>query len=273
MGKPDILEKIISRKKEDVKLRQSKKPLHLLEQILDREREVGDEFHPRGFYSAIAQRAAAGKPAVIAEIKKASPSKGVIRENFDVKSIATSYAKHDATCLSVLTEEHFFLGSDEFLQTARRSTSLAVIRKDFIVDPYQIYESRVIGADCILLIVSALDDSELADLFHLSKELGMDVLVEVHDASELARTAKLSPRLLGINNRNLHTFETSLDTTLDLLPEVPENCLVITESGIHSREDVARMMGHNVYGFLVGEAFMRVQEPGEKLAELFTGLA
>lgn len=271
MGEPDILEKIISRKKEDVSLRQAKTPLHLLEQVLLEERKTGDEYHPRGFCSALQQRASAGKPAVIAEIKKASPSKGLIRKNFDVESIAVSYERHDATCLSVLTEEHFFMGSDEYLQLARRCTSLPVLRKDFIVDPYQIYESRVLGADCILLIVSALDDPELSNLFQLSKDLGMDVLVEVHNASEMERAVKLSPGLIGINNRNLHTFETSLDTTLNLLSEVPENALVITESGIHSREDVALMMENGVLGFLVGEAFMRVQEPGEKLEELFAG--
>ncbi|MGM0594160.1 MAG: indole-3-glycerol phosphate synthase TrpC, partial [Pseudomonadota bacterium] len=209
------------------------------------------------------------EPAVIAEVKRASPSKGVIREKFVPAEIAQSYEKGGAACLSVLTDIDFFQGSDEYLQQARAACTLPVIRKDFIVDPYQVYEARVIGADCILLIAACLSDAQMQQLSALATELAMDVLVEVHDGEELQRTLPLGLPLVGINNRNLRTFEVSLDTTLELLAQIPEGRIVVTESGIHTPEDVALMRSHQVNTFLVGEAFMRADEPGQKLAELF----
>lgn len=206
---------------------------------------------------------------VIAEIKKASPSKGVLRENFDVAAIARSYAEHGAACLSVLTDEQFFQGKLENLQIARNACELPLLRKDFMVDPWQVYQARAAGADAILLIVAALTDSQLEALAGLAEELNMSVLVEVHDAEEMQRGLKLPVQLIGINNRNLHTFETRLETTLDLLADVPPGRLIITESGIHTPEDVARMQQAGVNTFLVGEAFMRAQNPGEALAQLF----
>ena len=213
---------------------------------------------------------AAGESAVIAEIKKASPSKGVIRENFDPAAIAASYADGGAACLSVLTDVDFFQGADKYLQQARDACHLPVIRKDFIIDQYQIYEARAMGADCILLIVSALAEKQLADLHDLAISLGMDVLIEVHDAAELSIALKLDNPMVGINNRNLHSFEVSLDNTYQLLEKIPDNRIVITESGIHSREDVAAMRQQKVNAFLVGEAFMRSEEPGDRLSEMFS---
>jgi indole-3-glycerol phosphate synthase len=213
---------------------------------------------------------AAGQSAVIAEIKKASPSKGVIREDFHPAEIAASYERGGAACLSVLTDADFFQGSEASLQQARAACLLPVIRKDFIVDPYQVYEARAIGADCILLIAAALNDADMASLNALALELGLDVLIEVHNAEELARTLPLGNRLIGINNRNLHTFETTLETTFNLLADIGDEFLVVTESSIHTTEDVAAMRSKGVNAFLVGEAFMRAEEPGEKLAELFS---
>ena len=260
---PDILKRIIHRKTEEIVERMGR--VSLQEQA-----ERAKEGSPiRGFVDRIAQTIVAGQPAVIAEIKKASPSKGVMRENFQPAEIAASYEKGGACCLSVLTDIDFFQGSDAYLQQARQACSLPVLRKDFIIDPYQVYEARAIGADCILLIVAALGDAQLNELANLALHLGMDVLVEVHDAEELARALLLNLPLIGINNRNLRTFETTLDTTLSLLSQIPENRIVVTESGIHTPADVARMRAHHVNAFLVGEAFMKAEEPGEKLRELF----
>ncbi len=260
---PDILKKILSRKAEEIVARAER------EDIRDLSRRAEATPPTRGFVARIRQRLAVGKPAVIAELKKASPSKGVMREDFRPASIAKSYEEHGATCLSVLTDRDFFQGSDNDLQAARNACSLPVIRKDFIIDPYQVYEARAIGADCILLIVAALGDAMLRDLVGLAEHLTMDVLVEVHDASELARVQALHVPLIGVNNRNLRTFHTDLQTTLGLRERVPKDRIVVTESGIHRPEDVALMRRHGVDTFLVGEAFMCAQDPGEKLAELF----
>ncbi len=260
---PDILKKIVLRKVEEVAARKLAVSWETLQQRLDEAPAV------RGFVAAIRAKLASGLPAVIAEVKKASPSQGVIREHFVPADIAQSYEKGGAACLSVLTDIDFFQGADEYLQQARAACSLPVLRKDFIVDPYQVIEARVIGADCILLIAACLSDSQLQELSALAVELGMDVLVEVHDGEELARTLPLNLPLVGINNRNLRTFETRLDTTIELLSQIPEGRIVVTESGIHIPEDVALMRGHGVNSFLVGEAFMRADAPGEKLAELF----
>jgi indole-3-glycerol phosphate synthase len=224
----------------------------------------------RGFIAAIEKRIASDRSAVIAEIKKASPSKGVLRENFDPVEIAQSYQQHGAACLSVLTDQDFFQGSEDFLQQARNACSLPVIRKDFIIDPYQVFEARAINADCILLIVAALDDDSLQTLLDQAHELEMDVLMEVHDDAELERALATGARLIGINNRNLRTFETRLSTTIDMLDKIPDDRIVVTESGIHTLEDVQLMRAHDVNAFLVGEAFMKADEPGEKLAELFS---
>ncbi len=224
---------------------------------------------PRGFESALRARVAAGEPAVIAEVKKASPSKGVLRERFVPAEIAASYERGGAACLSVLTDRQFFQGAPDFLREARAACGLPVLRKDFIVDPYQLYEARVWGADCVLLIVAALDDGALRELSALAQALGMDVLVEVHDAAELDRALALPTPLVGINNRNLRTFEVSLDTTLGLLARIPSDRLVVTESGILARADVDRMRAAGVDTFLVGEAFMRADDPGTALRSLF----
>ena len=223
----------------------------------------------RGFRSALAARITRGDAAVIAEVKRASPSKGLLRADFDPAAIAASYARGGAACLSVLTDVDFFQGADAHLNQARAACTLPVLRKDFTIDPYQVWEARALGADAVLLIVAALDDVRLAELNATAAEAGLDVLVEVHDAEELERALRLAPPLLGINNRNLRTFDTRLETTLDLLHEVPEGTLLVTESGILEREDVARMRGAGVHAFLVGEAFMRADDPGAKLAELF----
>ena len=223
----------------------------------------------RGFESSMRQKIATGAAAVIAEIKKASPSKGVLRADFNPVEIAQSYAANGAACLSVLTDERFFQGRAAYLQQARAACNLPVLRKDFIIDPYQVFQARLWGADCILLIVAALDHGLMRELEACATELGMGVLVEVHDAPELDAALRLKTPLLGINNRNLRTFATSLDTTLDLLPSIPADKLVITESGILDRADVARMRQAQVDAFLVGEAFMRAPDPGKELARLF----
>lgn len=260
---PTILTRILARKDQEVaERRQAVSEADLL--------ALGEkQSAPRGFIDALNTRIAAGDPAVIAEVKKASPSKGVIREEFHPSDIAKSYTQGGAACLSVLTDADFFQGHEDYLIAARDVCPLPVIRKDFITHGYQVFEARAIGADCILLIVAALDDAQLRDLNQQAIQLGMDVLVEVHDANELERALALNLKLVGINNRNLHTFETSLNTTLDLLPRIPEGVTVITESGIHTRDDVELMRDHNVNGFLVGEAFMRESDPGLALKKLF----
>lgn len=264
---PDILKKIIKRKLEEVEERRA---LVSLVNIKKRAERAKSALAPRSFVYALQRKIQAGQAAVIAEIKKASPSKGVMRENFIPSEIAESYEKGGAACLSVLTDVDFFQGSDAYLKQAREVCSLPVLRKEFIIDPYQVYEARGMGADCILLIVACLTDEQLSELSALATELEMDVLVEVHDAEELQRALPLDLPMIGINNRNLRTFETSLETTIELLKQIPDDCIVVTESGIHNKEDVALMQQHNVNAFLVGEAFMRADEPGEKLAELFS---
>lgn len=264
LNTPTILKKIIDRKREEVAERSANVAITTLKE------QIKTASAPRGFVRAMEAKLAAGQSAVIAEIKKASPSKGVIREDFHPAEIAASYERGGAACLSVLTDADFFQGSEAYLQQARAACSLPVIRKDFIVDPYQVYEARAIGADCILLIAAALNDADMASLNALAVELGLDVLIEVHNAEELARTLPLGNRLIGINNRNLHTFEATLETTFNLLADIGDEFLVVTESSIHTSADVAAMRRKGVNAFLVGEAFMRVDEPGEKLAELFT---
>ncbi|MCO8164614.1 indole-3-glycerol phosphate synthase TrpC [Pseudomonas sp. 21LCFQ010] len=264
MSVPTVLEKILARKAEEVIACRARVSLAELEQQIAR----GDA--PRGFANALIEQARRKQPAVIAEIKKASPSKGVIREDFKPAEIAVSYEQGGATCLSVLTDIDFFQGADAYLQQARAACKLPVIRKDFMIDPYQVVEARALGADCILLIVSALDDGRMAELAATAKGVGLDVLVEVHDGDELERALKtLDTPLVGINNRNLHTFDVSLETTLDLLPRIPRDRLVITESGILNRADVELMEINDVYSFLVGEAFMRAEQPGTELQRLF----
>jgi len=264
MSVPTVLEKILARKAEEIAARRAVVSLAELEQ------QAAAADPARGFARALIEQARKKQPAVIAEIKKASPSKGVIRENFLPAEIAKSYQTGGATCLSVLTDIDFFQGSDQYLRDARAACNLPVIRKDFMIDPYQIVEARALGADCVLLIVSALDDVQMAELAAVAKNVGLDVLVEVHDGDELDRALKtLDTPLVGINNRNLHTFNVSLETTLDLLPRVPRDRLVITESGILNRADVELMEISDVYAFLVGEAFMRAEHPGTELQRLF----
>lgn len=264
MSVPTVLEKIIARKFEEVAERSARVSLAELEQLAKAAEA------PRGFANAMLRQAERKQPAVIAEIKKASPSKGVIREHFVPADIAVSYEKGGATCLSVLTDVDYFQGADDYLQQARAAVSLPVIRKDFMVDPYQIVEARALGADCVLLIVSALDDVKMAELAATAKSVGLDVLVEVHDGDELERALKtLDTPLVGVNNRNLHTFEVSLEATLDLLPRIPADRLAITESGILNQADVQLMKINRVYSFLVGEAFMRAENPGIELQRLF----
>lgn len=259
----DILAKILETKKVEVTTaRQMRSESDLL-------REAKSRKDLRGFHRAIEDKIAKGKPGVIAEIKKASPSKGVIRESFNPTEIANAYAAHGAACLSVLTDVQYFQGSYDYLRQARAACSLPVLRKDFMVDPYQIIHSRAIGADCILLIVAALSPSQLKEFESLAQELGMDVLVEVHDRAELETALTLDTPLLGINNRNLRSFETSLQNTLDLLADIPEGKRVVTESGILAPEDVKLMRDNGVQAFLVGEAFMRAPDPGTALQELF----
>jgi indole-3-glycerol phosphate synthase len=260
---PTILKKILARKHEEIAERSAQVSIP---QLIEKAKLASA---PRGFSAAIAAKIAAGQSGVIAEIKKASPSKGVIREDFDPAAIAESYEKGGACCLSVLTDVDFFQGADEYLKMARSASTLPVIRKDFIIDEYQIYEARAMGADCILLIVSALSEEQLNQLHEVARSLGMDVLIEVHDEAELDIALKLDNPMVGINNRNLHSFEVSLDNTYQLLNKIPANKIVITESGIHSPADVAAMRQHHVNAFLVGEAFMRSDDPGERLAEMF----
>jgi indole-3-glycerol phosphate synthase len=261
---PTILEKILARKVEEVAERRAIVGLEEVEQ----QARAADT--PRGFARALQEQAKRKQPAVIAEIKKASPSKGVLRERFVPAEIAHSYQAGGATCLSVLTDQDFFQGADLYLQEARNACSLPVIRKDFMIDPYQIVESRALGADCVLLIVAALSDAQMAELAATAKAFDLDVLVEVHDGDELERALNtLDTPLVGINNRNLHTFELDLETTLDLLPRIPRDRLVVTESGILNRADVELMEISEVYAFLVGEAFMRADNPGAELERLF----
>ncbi|BBR56170.1 MULTISPECIES: indole-3-glycerol phosphate synthase TrpC [Pseudomonas] len=264
MSVPTVLEKILARKVEEVAERSARVGLAELERMA----KAADA--PRGFANAMLAQAKRKQPAVIAEIKKASPSKGVIREHFVPADIAVSYEKGGATCLSVLTDVDYFQGGDAYLQQARAACKLPVIRKDFLIDPYQVVEARALGADCVLLIVAALDDVRMAELAATAKSVGLDVLVEVHDAAELERALNtLDTPLVGVNNRNLHTFEVSLETTLDLLPRIPRDRLAITESGILNRADVELMEINEVYSFLVGEAFMRAEQPGLELQRLF----
>ena len=260
---PDILQKILRRKAEEVAECQRLRPLARLRAELSQAPPV------RGFATALQTALAAGRPAVIAEIKRASPSKGLLRAQFDPAALAAAYERGGATCLSVLTDRDFFQGEAGHLRQAREACRLPVLRKDFIVHPYQVYEACWLGADCILLIAAALDDSRLQELARLARELGLDVLVEVHDCGELERVLSLPDVLLGINNRDLRSFETRLETTLELLPAIPPGRLVVTESGILTRADVARMRAHGVHAFLVGEAFMRAPDPGARLRELF----
>ncbi|MFT7387105.1 MAG: indole-3-glycerol phosphate synthase [Candidatus Endobugula sp.] len=260
---PTVLKKIIARKYQEIKERSQRISL---DSLRDRAMQVSSA---RGFVAAIEAKLAADKSAVIAEIKKASPSKGVMRDPFYPAEIAKSYAAAGAACLSVLTDVDFFQGADDYLTEARNAVNLPVIRKDFIVDDYQVYEAKAMSADCILLIVAALDIKQLAHLNDLAQTLGMDVLIEVHDAEELTAALTIPNRLIGINNRNLHTFDTRLETTYELLEQVGDERIVVTESGIHTLEHVRSMRQHNVDSFLVGEAFMRVEDPGQKLAELF----
>lgn len=259
----DVLQRIVARKHEEVAERRHSVTLAELEA---RARDAGPV---RDFVGAMARRVAAAEPAVIAEVKKASPSKGVIRPDFDPAAIAASYERGGAACLSVLTDVDFFRGADAYLQQARAACSLPVLRKDFMVDPYQIAEARALGADCILLIVAALSDVQLVELNDAARQYGLAVLVEVHDRAELERAIPLGNRLMGINNRDLRNFETRLDTTLDLLEAVPSDCIVVTESGIHTPDDVALMRGRGVHAFLIGEAFMRAPDPGTELQRLF----
>ncbi len=259
----DILAEIFARKTTEVEARKAKRPLAEVEAAAREAPPVRD------FLAAIKHRIERAEPAVIAECKKASPSKGVIREDFDPAAIAQSYAAGGATCLSVLTDEPGFAGRDEYLVAARAACKLPVLRKDFMLDPYQIVEARALGADCILLIAACLGDGQMRELADTAHALGMDVLTEVHDRVELERALVMRLPLIGINNRNLRTFEVSLETTLNMLTDIPTDRTIVTESGIHSAEDVARMRKRDVNTFLVGEAFMRAPDPGSRLRELF----
>jgi indole-3-glycerol phosphate synthase len=259
----DILDRIVAVKRDEIAAALKLRPLAAVRA------EAEAQHDTRGFESALRAKVAAGQAAVIAEVKKASPSKGVLREHFVPADIAASYQRHGAACLSVLTDERFFQGHADYLRQARAACALPVLRKDFMVDPYQVFEARAMGADCILLIAACLDDEQMRDLEACAMALGMDVLVEVHDGAELERALQLKTPLLGINNRNLRSFEVTLDTTLGLLPRVPAGKLLVTESGILSRADVQRMRAADVHAFLVGEAFMRAPDPGEALAALF----
>ncbi len=259
----DILQRIVAVKREEVAAARAVRSLASWREEAESRRDL------RGFAAALRSRVAAGGAAVIAEVKKASPSKGVLREHFVPAEIAASYERGGAACLSVLTDRRFFQGADAYLQQARAACALPVLRKDFMVDEYQVVQARALGADCVLLIAACLDDAQMADLEACALGLGLDVLVEVHDGDELDRALRLRTRLLGINNRNLKTFEVTLDTTLGLLPRVPADRLLVTESGILARADVLRMRQAGVHAFLVGEAFMRAPDPGAALAGLF----
>ena len=258
-----ILNKIIKQKLVEIAARKSKSPQRRLVQQLDEAPPV------RGFFFALNNCIETGRDAVIAEIKYASPSVGIIREDFDPIEIAQSYLEGGAACLSILTDETFFRGSDAYLKSVRTHCRLPLLRKDFIIDPYQVYEARILGADCILLIVAILSTEKLRDLYALATNLNMDVLVEVHDKAELDIALTLHNPLIGINNRDLHTFKTTLKITFDLIPHIPKHYLVVTESGIHSREDVDSLREHDVNAFLIGEAFMRSVNPGSKIKALF----
>ncbi len=260
---PDILRKILQHKVQEIAESSASLPIEVVQQ------QAEEADRTRGFIKAIEEKIQQQQSAVIAEIKKASPSKGLLREHFVPADIARSYATGGATCLSVLTDHAFFQGHEEYLKQARAACHLPIIRKDFIIDPYQVYEARAMSADCILLIVAALNDTMLHELLSLAKSLHMDVLMEVHDREEMQRALDTPAQLIGINNRNLRTFETSLATTIEMLDLLPADRLLVTESGIHTPEDIAYMRAHNVQAFLVGEAFMRAEQPGEKLAELF----
>ncbi|ANB18272.1 indole-3-glycerol phosphate synthase TrpC [Dokdonella koreensis] len=260
----DILQRILARKAEEIAERSTRVPLAELSA------RIGDLPDTRGFATAIESAIEAGRPAVIAEVKKASPSQGVIRPDFDPAAIARSYAAGGATCLSVLTDADFFHGSETYLQQARAACELPVLRKDFTIDAYQVYEARAIGADCILLIAAALDDASLLELSLLAAELDLDVLVEVHDGEELERALGVPAPLIGINNRNLRTFEVSLSTSVDLRDLVPYDRLLVAESGIRTLDDVARLRDAGIDAFLVGESFMRAVDPGDELARLFS---
>ena len=259
----NILDKIVAVKREEVAAAIQRKSLEAMRA------DAESRLLTRDFVGAMRAKIAAGRPAVIAEVKKASPSKGVLREDFIAADIAQSYAEHGAACLSVLTDRQFFQGSVDYLKQARASCQLPVLRKDFLVDAYQVYESRAMGADCILLIAACLDDAQMKDMEAMARSLDMAVLVEVHDRAELERALKLKTPLIGVNNRNLQTFEVSLDTTLTLRAAVPADRLLVTESGIQTRDDVLRLGAAGVNAFLVGEAFMRAPDPGEALAALF----
>lgn len=260
----NILERILATKREEVVEAQA------LRSTVELRRDAEGRHDVRDFVGAIKIRLTSDRPAVIAEIKKASPSKGVLRAQFDPPAIATSYAANGAACLSVLTDSQYFRGAPEHLAAARTASGLPILRKDFLIDPYQIYQSRAFGADAILLIVAALADAQLIDYEETASALGMTVLIEVHDAPELERALRLKSQLIGINNRNLRSFQTSLTTTLDLLPQVPVDRIVVTESGILAPSDVRRMRDAGVNAFLVGEALMRAPDPGHELARLFT---
>lgn len=264
---PTVLTRIIDRKYEEIAERSAK--IGIADLVAQIERQKGSKTDPRGFVAAIERALREGRSAVIAEIKKASPSKGVLRDPFYPAEIAKSYEQGGASCLSVLTDRDYFQGSEAYLQEARAAVKLPVIRKDFIVDPYQVFEARALGADCILLIVAALEDTQMVELNDLAQDLGMDVLIEVHDAAELDRALVLNTKLIGINNRNLHTFDLNLNTTIELLAKIPEHRIVVAESGILAPKDVQLMRDHQVNAFLVGEAFMRAEQPGERLAQLF----
>ena len=259
----DILQRIVEVKRDEIAAARPKRSAADLQDI------ARAQLAPRGFAAAMRAKVARGDAAVIAEIKKASPSKGVLREQFDPAAIAASYARHGAACLSVLTDVQFFQGHEDFLVAARAACALPVIRKDFIVDPYQVVEARAMGADCVLLIAACLGDGQMSELEQAALEQGMDVLVEVHDGAELARALRLRTPLVGINNRNLRTFEVTLDTTLGLMSRVPADRLLVTESGILGQGDVAKMRVAGVHAFLVGEAFMRAADPGVALEALF----
>jgi len=263
MSATTVLDHILAHKREEVAQRRRSKPLTTLMSA------VRSASPARGFVAALVARIEGGESAVIAEVKKASPSKGVIRQDFDPIAIAKSYAAGGAACLSVLTDENYFQGHDRYLVDARAAMPLPALRKDFVIDPYQIFEARALGADCILLIVAALEPQLLYECHACAGELGIDVLIEVHDRSELDAALRLSPRLVGINNRDLRTFDTRLSTTYDLLPAIPNDTVVVTESGIHDRAQVAELRAHGVNAFLVGEAFMREPEPGAALRRLF----
>jgi indole-3-glycerol phosphate synthase len=265
----DILERIIATKRVEVAHGLNTMSMKALRDQVEAQRQ--DPFYtPRGFVAAIERKIAMGNPGIIAEIKKASPSKGILRADFEPALIAKSYERHGAACLSVLTDVQYFQGSTDYLKTARAACALPVLRKDFMIDPYQVLEARAMGADAILLIAAALDLDQMRELEQCAHDLGMDVLVEVHNAEELAVALQLTTPLLGINNRNLKTFEVTLDTTIDLLSGIGDNKIIVTESGILERADVLRMREHHVNAFLVGEVFMRAPDPGAALAALFS---